>query len=80
MSLLVSTSQIWINVVRYEEHMCYVVMLSCCLGQRVYWCDGERIESVAYNGSNRKLLVYDSNWKFHGITLVGDKLYYTDQT
>ena len=49
------------------------------VGQRVYWCDGRRIESVAYDGSNRIELVYNANWIFNGITLVGEKLYYTDR-
>ena len=50
----------------------------CCAGKRLYWYKDENIESMAVNGSDRRVFLHTPNMIPHGITLLGENLYYTD--
>ncbi|KAK2163956.1 hypothetical protein NP493_1439g00019 [Ridgeia piscesae] len=47
-------------------------------GERLYWYNDETIESMAVNGSDRTVFLCTPNTIPHGITILGDILYYTD--
>ncbi|KAI0225835.1 Mucin-like protein [Lamellibrachia satsuma] len=49
-------------------------------GGRLYWYKDDTIESMTVNGKNRRVFLHAPNTIPHGITLLGEKLYYTDNS
>ena len=45
--------------------------------ERIYWIDAylDKMESVFYNGSDRKLLIHAQSWEFHPYDIVYYKGY-----
>ena len=61
---------------RLPNYLC--VNKKTCAGERLYWYNAETIESMAVNGSDRTVFLRTPNTIPHGINILGDLLYYTD--